>query len=277
MGRVGWARAWPVLLLSWAGVAAPACGDPHEDAPPPDDAGVIEPATGPDRALPAGTRGTVEVHGDFQRFFQQPYGAVVGGEVCVIGPREPLCTVSDAGGQYVIQGVPSFSLFELRFQAEGLVPSVRPIRTAAHDLALYGNAYTSEDLLGWFQVAGEAELDRSKGIVTFEATRGTAVWLRDVEGASASLRSLANPADVYPAYYVNAVQVPLGELTATTSAGWGFFVDVPAGEYALTVTHESLHCGPHPVLAWPAPERSNATLRVPVRAGGIVYATAYCR
>ena len=226
---------------------------------------------------------TVTVEGDYYRFYLdrdgRPDMPVGGAEACMLPGGPPICDTTDSTGRWSLHDVPALRDLELRLTADGFVPSYRLVHVPGRDLALFAFSYASNDLLGYLFLAAEETSDPARGMVTFEAMRGTVagLWLRDVEGASATLRSTAPSGESYAASYANDMQIPLAGLTATTSAGLGYFANVRPGEYVLVVTHPTRSCEAHPILGWrPTEPGMNATARVPVHAGAVTFATVLC-
>ena len=222
---------------------------------------------------------TVTVEGSYFGFFQAETTPVEGALACFVTGGDPLCGTSNASGSWRIEGVPALSDLELHLTADGYYPVWRPIHVPARFLSLQGLAYASEDFVGYLERAAGVEIDRRLGTVTFEAMQGTTAgfWQRNVDEVVATLRSVAPGGETRRASYVNEEQIPLSTLSATTRAGWGYFPNVQPGEYVVVATHPTRSCTAHPVLGWEPTDASNATVRVPVHAGAVAYATVLCR
>lgn len=259
-------------------VVVPGCGDDDDtgtdaatDGGGGDDTGPPRDGAPSDGAGPA----AIVVEGDYFRIATGATTPVEGVRVCIEGHPEIACATTNAMGTYRLENVPTSADLLLDFTKEGYAPAMRSIHTpAVRDMALFGFAYGDDDFVSFFEMVLELTLDPAMGIVVFEATEATVVALS--HNGLEHVTAVLDPTSGVGPNYATAQYLPSATLTETSSAGWGFFVNVEPGEYEVTFQHPERVCSAHPELGWAAPEGSGATTRVRVSAGYVTYTNAFC-
>lgn len=177
---------------------------------------------------------------------------VEGVEVCVHENSDVPCVMTDAKGKFALDGVPTEVAYLLTFHKDGYGKVVRQQPPAVADVTIYepDSRLAKVDIAEADLAAAGVTPDDTKGSIGFGAAvnndAGTespfafkVAGLLDLiflEGYTVSIDPKAGTGPVYR----DADEEPDPSLTKSSEAGYGFFVDLPPGDYSLTFEHPDL-------------------------------------
>jgi hypothetical protein len=168
-------------------------------------------------------------------------GGLPGVKVCVHDMPDIACATTDAMGQFQLIGLPALTNVVLTLDKEGYVPASKSIQTASTDMNVNGSsilmfgATTLKAPDGFVQVPNTGSVDFFAIGPTDDDPNALTI-LSDVGIAlSPSVGDGPYFADAKGAY----------DPTATSTAGgFGFYLNLPPGEYTLTFTDDKHDCAP---------------------------------
>jgi len=200
---------------------------------------------------------TVQFHVVLKDWFDVEEPPVEGAEMCQDTAN---CATTDAGGN-VILTLPANERVSWTFMKDGYGSTLSGDVTDATFDASRGLWMSSDE---WFT----KEFTR---LDTPYAPRGTgAVFIAMFPPfAGVTFGNVDATGETF--YFDEEMRMQLG-LDATTSSGWGGFIEVGAGELQVEIGGTGVGCSPG--TAWPGDEPDR--IRVPVREGYITYASILC-
>ncbi|MCP4500402.1 MAG: hypothetical protein GY822_10625 [Deltaproteobacteria bacterium] len=157
-------------------------------------------------------------------------GAVVGAEICM--KDSDICGETDDAGEFTVEGLPEDTDVILSFDHRDYFPALGMWNTARKDDA-WNYTLPKEDELG-LQVSftgTDATLERGLGQVFFAARVEKGIGKDGVPGII-----LGGSAELGDIVYGNYLGLPAPDLTETSIAGAGIFVNVEPGEYAIELS-----------------------------------------
>jgi hypothetical protein len=170
-----------------------------------------------------------------------PLSGLAGVKVCVHDMPEIACATTDAKGEFELLGLPALTNIVLTLDKEGFVPASKSIQTASTDMNVNGSsilmfgATTLQAPDGFEQVPNTGSVDFF-AIGPTDADPNTFVILSDV-GVALSPSRGERP------FFSDARGV-YDPTAKSTVGGFGFFLNLPPGEYTLTFTDEKHDCAP---------------------------------
>lgn len=200
-----------------------------------------------------------------------------GVEVCELDTDN--CVLTNSLGNYNLEVIPD-PRGSVITRLDGYYPVIVPASIGADDIGWQTSNLLPDALMELFASALMTPWpNEEQGIavvilteqVTDEETGVTLSVTR--EGATIELVK----GEAGPRYYGNEMAIPMRELEATTTAGWGGFLEFPPsepGDFEIEYSvRENQQCSP--VFAFPGSKPNTVT--GPVRAGSFTYFTVNCR
>lgn len=193
---------------------------------------------------------------------------LAGAEICVLDEPAIPCATSNADGTFTLAGiptdVPSAIVVTATDHVTAIIPAVVPAGThPTANIDMVANSIGAA-------IAPTVGIDwplGATGQITFYAKSAT-VPHGYVDGASVSLASGTAKVIVYAA----ADESLDLTRTATSTAGWGVMGNVAPGTSTLSYSHTTLDCS-QTIWGWP---NNSGGFDVPVRAGALTFALAWC-
>ena len=224
---------------------------------------------GADAARDAGAAATVEVTGYIRSFAAGSNETpIAGASICLLDDDDVPCVTSASDGTFTLPGVPTYVRTALIVTATdhltALIPAVVP--TGSHPSV---NVDMVSDSVGaaLAPLSGTTWPLGDTGLVTCYAKSPVAPH-GYVAGASVQLVS----GQAHGIVYAGADETPDSTLMATTTAGWGVFGNAETDSVTLRYRHATLDCS-RTIWGWPT---SDDAFEVPVRAGMLTFALAWC-
>ena len=194
-----------------------------------------------------------------------PFPPVAGVEVCVYGTDE--CATTDADGSVRLE-LPANAETAVTFRRDGYVPGITPYTTGNADLSV-GTLATSESLIQTLASVLNSEWPTDGTGVVSVGTIGADPFVFGEDGISGV--TFSGVAEGRRYYFDGAI--PSTAIDATTrSLGSGGYVEMPPGDYEVTLGGTANNCRPYG--AWES-DGSNA-FAFPVLDGYITYAFVMC-
>jgi hypothetical protein len=179
-----------------------------------------------------------------------------GVQVCLKDCSIP-CAISNAEGQWMLSGIPAYSLIVLLFSKAGYASSAVARTTGAEDGQTL-QVLPTEDVANLMAKAAGFEWPlQGKAIINVGTSSSSATMPVAVQLAGSTV-SISWPPLKGPVY-ADEDWIPDPSLTETSEAGWAFF-QVDPGEYTVTANHPGRVCTPDAFVGWPGPTH---TMRVP--------------
>ena len=194
-----------------------------------------------------------------------PFPPLTGFEVCVYDGDE--CAITDADGRARLE-LPANAETGVTLRREGYVPGITPYTTGDTDLSVATLA-TSESLIQTLATVLSSEWPMDGTGVVSVGTIGADPFVFGENGIAGVTIS---GSDAGRQYYFDG-SVPSTAINATTdSLGSGGYVEIPPGDYEVTLGGTATNCRPYG--AWVS-DGSNA-FAFPVLDGYITYAFVMC-
>jgi len=190
---------------------------------------------------------------------------LAGVKVCVDGHAEFGCKTTGADGSFEFTGLPETTDFVFTFEKSGYYSELKAIETASTDMtstamifmfpsnATLPDGVTLDPALGTVAFFAIGPVPGSTDQNAFQTEPGVAPTISPVKGKG-------------PFFYDSKGKY---QKTATTSLdGYGFYENVPPGDYTITFDKAGLSCAPisFPFGGWGYPSPPNG-VKFPVRAG----------
>jgi len=170
------------------------------------------------------------------------------------------CAMTDANGQATIEiDVPADGQISYTYAKDGYA-SV--LRTEVVDDTFVGERTN-------FTLPDETMVDLSEAVMTPYPYNGTGSATVDVGLSGATLEVVGASSE---AFYYDETLWPDPALEATTSSGWGAFVEVAPGEVEIRLGGTATNCVA--AFGWPGSEAN--TVRMPIRVGFVSWSSASC-
>ena len=191
-------------------------------------------------------------------------------EVCIYERPEIACVTTNVDGFYTLHRVPANSEVALSYNGSGLAPFLVMLRTEGEDLEDIGHFQANEVELQLITTVTNVDIDDNKGSLFFALYRewppGDGEYLSEVTVEH-------SPASGSGVIYGDESGTPDLDMTSTSGAGNGGFMNVDVGFSELIFSHPSRQC-------FPAPTRwrgsVDSAMRMQSAPGYLSYATAYC-
>ncbi len=199
-------------------------------------------------------------------------------QICLSGSTTPPCTKTDASGKYTWPGLPANTEGAALFTKTGYASVAVVGVTETADETIDATMPTEAVAQTFATAAGFTWPLAGKSIIGFAAVEDVAsdagadagTVATGVAGATVSISPSGGKGPVY----LNASDLPDQTATATSSAGAGFFGDLPPGEYTIKVTSPSgKTCTRAPQSGWAA--ASADSIKVPAIADFVISAVRF--
>ena len=159
-----------------------------------------------------------------------------GVHICRHGSED--CTESDEAGQFVLNGLPADQDTEISFEKTGHIAAVRLVHTGAVPINLNQTRIgTSEPWAEFFENAGTPQDPTLALIIAIPIAAGEGIGGFVLPADVSMTLDPAGPGPVFSAGSASpgglSADEIVPELTATREGGWGLFLNVVPGEYAL--------------------------------------------
>jgi hypothetical protein len=168
-------------------------------------------------------------------------GGLPGVKVCVHDMPDIACATTDAKGQFQLLGLPALANVVLTLDKEGFVPASKSIQTASTDMNVNGSSILMFGATALRPPDGFERLPNTGSVDFFaigptDADPNVLAILSDV-GIALSPSKGEGP------FFFDGrgVYAPTAKSTA---GGFGFYLNLPPGEYTLTFTDEKHDCAP---------------------------------
>lgn len=193
--------------------------------------GVVTPDKGP------GTDGTVakgvKISGKLTEFGSNV--AVPDVDVCVKEAASTPCVKSDKDGKFSIEG-PEKADFHVTMKKTGYLSYASAYGNGQKDTT-YNTLLLTETLVGLMATALGTTVKKGEGHIIFTASGASA-------GTAGVSFKMAKAAGEGP-FYLGTSGMPDKKLTATTAAGQGTYMNLPAGDYVLSFSSATAKCALH--------------------------------
>jgi hypothetical protein len=156
----------------------------------------------------------------------------------VTNGMSPAPTVSVTGADYMVSGIPPYSVFYL---LAGSPPDYRntfslPVSVVTSDVTGVAAPIVPEQYLADLQKAFVVNPTSNTGILFVQVVDGNNA---PKAGVPASAFQINGSTPASGPYFLDASKKPAANLTATSASGWAVFFDVPVGTAAITTTPAS--------------------------------------
>ncbi len=191
---------------------------------------------------------------------------VAGTRVCVLGTSS--CTDSDQAGQYVLGDLTVGSDAEISFEKAGFDSGMRLVQVDSNPIDLHETRLvTSASAAQQAEQAGGPRPAGMGSLVVAPLAAGEAIGSLVLPGG---VSILLMPGDRTPLYSRGEIE-PGGlssddldpSLSATQPGGWGIFIDVEPGDYALQIERNGMPCDQSlPGFGWGFDDMGNVKVKV---------------
>ena len=171
-------------------------------------------------------------------------------DVCFL--ENPSCDQADAAGEGELVG-PTDTNLTFDVTGGGAFNTRYPVRFDDKGLDAFLPTLSSTDVSLLFLLLGYDAVP----------TEGTVAMLVTDENGDPLPGAMVNiePAVALPPVYLGDDGTPDDQLTATSMSGLGAFIEVPAGDYEVWITHPTYDCPPS-VYSWPGSSAEREELTV---------------
>ena len=164
-----------------------------------------------------------------------------GVKVCVHGMPDIECGTTDAKGQFELLGLPALTDVVLTLDRDGYVPASKSIQTASTDMNVNGSSILMFDATTLKAPDGVEQLPNTGSVDFFalgprDDDPNTFVVLSNV-GVDLSPSKGEGP------FFSDATGV-YDPTAKSTIGGFGFYLNLPAGEYTINFTDPKHDCAP---------------------------------
>ena len=193
---------------------------------------------------------------------------MVGAEVCVAIPDNGDCVTTDANGNAALTTLPGKARTGISFTAPGFASALWLYQTGTEDLGHWEGVMVDNTLLDIQFGLVDLDIDPTAGHFGMYIGDEDGAETNTLEGVSIAI----SPAAGTPAFYNDASGIPDETLTETSTSGGAAIVNIPPGDYTVTLT--GLPSGCHTNIGWgDTPE----TQPIIIRRGLSTYISVHCQ